>query len=262
MLMKISKFFSILYLCVFTENCVAFADRLSISDDAIENKLIEWYYFDFSQEQRQEENISLFGEKYLEFTTRKNDIDKGIFGVKVLLGSIDHITFQVAFCSLFFVREECFYERTKFYKNRQDPTFRIGAKIYPEFFKVDIQNSTYFFVFIQMIETGPIKFPEVLVIRKGKKHLEYFISPLLSITSDRRAVGVFSQKQSFLNGDAGMKEFVLDSFQVVKDQIEKNKISFKQIDFDLIENGYIVTREKKDGSIVKEEFLLSEDKSK
>ncbi|HNK96431.1 MAG TPA: hypothetical protein PKK42_25605, partial [Leptospiraceae bacterium] len=59
-----------------------------------------------------------------------------------------------------------------------------------------------------------------------------------------------------------MKEFVLDSFQVVKDQIEKNKISFKQIDFDLIENGYIVTREKKDGSIVKEEFLLSEDKSK
>ena len=222
-------------------NCATFIAKLPFTDEARNEKMISWDYTDFSNSPKYEEHISDLGTKYLNFLERKHDTRYRWF-IKVQHSTLDQMIIQNSLRKIFYKKEWIWLMRL--ITRKGSPNFTVAATSYDEFFKIEINKIPHYFTLVKVSEDTTLYY-EIVVIRKGRNFLEILKTPLLKKVEEDKKIGNYTLLTNFEESKSEAKEFVLDSFKNLKTQIEKNKVEFEQIDFDLIPNGFTVTKFEK-----------------
>lgn len=244
-----------IFLIVFLANCITYIPRLPFTKEARDNNLSFWYYRDYSDWEKREDNISFFGKKYLDFVERKHDTK--LIWMKLQIASLDQVVLQNALRALFYKKKGIGQIRLK--RGKYDPTFSVGANTYDSFQKVEIRKVPHYFLLITISE-GLTIYNEIFVIKKEGKYLEIFKSPLLKKIEGENKIGMYTSKTSYGNLlDSEMEEYVLDSFSNLEKLIEKRKIEFEKLEIKQNEKGFSLILFGKNGPSVEYQLYLNEE---
>lgn len=239
--------FAILAFILFS-NCTTYIPKLPFTEEARERNIIGWYYQDYSDSEKREENISSIGQKYLDFVQRKHDDTATIYQFKIQFASLDLMILQNALRTIFYKKNRI--AQARFASSRSSSPFLVTANSFEEFFKVEINKVPHFFVLITVSQESTF-YKEIIVLKKEKEYLKVFKTPLFKAIEDDKKIGFYTTKTNFGSRDSEEKEYVLDSFQNLKKAIEQGRIEFEKMDIEASSEGFILNKFAKDGSINK-----------
>lgn len=234
---------SLLLIIIFS-NCVTYIPKLPLTEEARERNIRAWYYRDYAGSKKREENISHLGQKYLDFVQRPYD-DSLLLWIKIQFATLELMILQNALRAVFY--EDNLINQVRFRGNKGEPLYVVKAKSFDEFFKIEINKVPHYFILITVSEDLTV-YNEIIVIKKDKKYLETFKTPVLKTVIGDQKIGFYTKRTDFGRSDQETKEYVLDSFRTLKKHIEQGKIQFETLDIERKKENFVMIQSGKDRS--------------